>query len=66
MNMITLLEKLIAIERAIGVEDQIMLRRRLLDAQDYVLEMQKELAENRRKEPMHSSPEFLASSEFAA
>ena len=40
-----LLERLIEIERAIGVKDPITLRRMVIDTQDYVLQMQKEYAE---------------------
>ena len=41
----SLLERLIEIERAIGVKDSIALRRMVVDTQDYVLQMQKEYAE---------------------
>jgi|HubBroStandDraft_5_1064220.scaffolds.fasta_scaffold343159_1 hypothetical protein len=45
MNITVLLAKLIEVERSIGVESETMLRKRLYEAEDYALQMQKEMAE---------------------
>ena len=50
MNYTILLKKLLAIEQSIGVEPNTALRMRLHDAQDYLLQMQREVAENSRAE----------------
>lgn len=44
MNLADLLEKLIEIELSIGVDSDSVVRRKMQDVQDYVLQMQKELA----------------------
>ncbi len=41
-----LLNKLIEVEKSIGVESDLSLRRKLHEAEDYALQMQKELAQN--------------------
>lgn len=46
MNTRVLLEKLIDIERSIGVDSTVSLHMKVIDAQEYVLEMQKEMAES--------------------
>jgi hypothetical protein len=61
-----LLEKLIQLERSIGVETETTLRRQVIDAQDCVLAMQKEIAENFRKESRRVVFEPYSSSSFAA
>jgi hypothetical protein len=43
-----LLEKLIQIERAIGVESNFTLQKMLIEAEDYLLQLEKELVENLR------------------
>jgi hypothetical protein len=46
MNSRILLQKLIEIERSIGVETESIIRHKILDAQDFLLRMQGELAES--------------------
>jgi hypothetical protein len=46
MNLSILLQKLIAIERSIGSTDNALIRSLVYDAQDCVLQMQKERAED--------------------
>jgi hypothetical protein len=50
MNSSVLLQKLLAIEQAVGVATNIALRNLLQDAQDYVLQMQRERVEGFWKE----------------
>jgi len=45
---ITLLDKLTDIEHALGRENEIMIRHRIIDAQDYVLRIQKQVIEELR------------------
>jgi hypothetical protein len=66
VNITFLLEKLADIERSIGVESENEVRSRVLEAQDCILQMQKEMLESLRKEPRRQILERLASSEFAA
>ena len=65
-NMNTLLDKLIEIERSIGVETDSTLRNLVIDAQDCVLGMQKQAVENLRKSPARFAFEASPSSTFAA
>jgi hypothetical protein len=51
MNSTVLLQKLLAIERSVGVASNSALRNRLQEAQDYVLQMQRERVEGFWKEP---------------
>jgi hypothetical protein len=44
MNLVALLEKLLEIELSIGKESDLVIRRKMQDAQEYVLQMQKERA----------------------
>jgi hypothetical protein len=44
MTLASLLEKLIEIELSVGVDSDAAIRRKMQDAQDYVLQMQKERA----------------------
>jgi hypothetical protein len=53
MNLTTLLDKLIEIERAIGTETDAVIRRKMQDVEDYVLELQKEKASRLRNEHGH-------------
>lgn len=53
MNLTSLLKKLIEIERSIGVETDAVIRRKVQDVQDDVLQMQKELASKPRQELRH-------------
>jgi hypothetical protein len=66
MNTNILLDKLIEIERSIGVETNTTLRKQVLDAQDCVLEMQREMVENLRKGPRRFVLEPFPSSTYAA
>jgi len=66
MNTTVLLQKLIEIERSIGVETNATIRNQVLDLQDYVLEMQKQTLENLRKQPRHFGLEPFPTSSFAA
>jgi len=50
MNMRILMEKLIRITRSIGVESDTTLLSYLVDTENYVLQMQKEMAEFSRRE----------------
>ena len=61
-----LLQKLIEIEKSIGVETNTTLRKQVLDAQDCVLQIQKETAENLRKGPRRFVFEPFPSSRYAA
>jgi hypothetical protein len=45
-SMTVLLRKLIDVEKAIGVESNYMLRRKMHEAEDYALELQKDMAES--------------------
>jgi hypothetical protein len=51
MNSTVLLQKLLAIERSVGVATNNALRNQLQDAQDYVLQMQRKRVEGFWKEP---------------
>ncbi len=66
MNINILLGKLIDIERSIGVETDTTLRNQVLDAQDYLLGIQKEIVEKLRKEPRRAAFEPFPSSRYAA
>jgi hypothetical protein len=66
MSVNILLEKLIEIERSIGVETDTTLRKQVLEAQDYVLEIQKEIVDKLRKEPRRIQMEPFPSSRYAA
>jgi hypothetical protein len=61
-----LMEKLIEIERSIGVETNTTVRKQVLDAQDYLLGMQREIAEKLRKEPRRAGLEPFPTSRYAA
>ncbi|HEY1767873.1 MAG TPA: hypothetical protein VGG26_09470 [Terracidiphilus sp.] len=65
MTVNIVLEKLIEIERSIGVETDTNLRKQVLDAQDYILEIQKEIVEKLRREPRIFMEPF-PSSRFSA
>jgi hypothetical protein len=64
MNHRDLLDKLIRIERAIGVESNLTVHKMLIEAEDCLLELAKERAESLRREEVQSvgdedtSPEF--------
>jgi len=66
MNTTVLLEKLIQIERSIGVETNFAVRSLVQDAQDYLLGMQRERVEHLRKasrrfeEPPHRATRTAA------
>jgi hypothetical protein len=62
----SLLQKLIEIEQSIGVETDTTLRKQVLDAQDYLLQMQKEIVENLRYRPRRFMPETEFTSTYAA
>jgi hypothetical protein len=47
----TLLDKLTALERSIAVEEELALRKRVIDAQDCVLLIQREMVETLRQAP---------------
>jgi PHD/YefM family antitoxin component YafN of YafNO toxin-antitoxin module len=49
MNSSQLLNKLTEIERAIGVVDTLSLRRMIVEAQDYILQSQKETIQELRQ-----------------
>lgn len=49
MNSSQLLNKLTEIERAIGVVDTLSLRRMIVEAQDYILQTQKETIQELRQ-----------------
>jgi PHD/YefM family antitoxin component YafN of YafNO toxin-antitoxin module len=49
MNSSQLLNKLTEIERAIGVVDTLSLRRMIVEAQDYILQSQKETLQELRQ-----------------
>jgi hypothetical protein len=66
MNPTVLLEKLIEIERSIGSETNTTLRNKVLEAQEYVLEMQKETVERLRRQPRSIGMTPFPSSRFAA
>lgn len=66
MNINILLEKLIEIEQSIGVETNSTLRKQVLDMQDTLLAMQKEMVEQLRKEPRRFVFEAFPSSTYAA
>lgn len=53
MNLTTLLKKLIEIERSIGVETDAVIRVKMQDVQDYVLQMQKENASRLQNKHKH-------------
>jgi hypothetical protein len=63
MNTLSLLQQLFDIERSIGVETSDALRIRVQNVENSVIQMQKELAENLRKE---SGRGTSRRSEFAA
>jgi hypothetical protein len=63
MNTLPLLEQLLDIERSIGIETNDALRRKVQDAEDCLVQLQKEIAENLHKESGRSTPRH---SEFAA
>ncbi len=66
MTINILLEKLIEIERSIGVETNTAVRKQVLEAQDCLLAMQKEMVEKLRKGPGRFVLEPFPSSRFAA
>jgi hypothetical protein len=51
MTITALIDKLTDIERSIGVESNSTIRNRIIDAQDYALEMQREIGEILRGRP---------------
>jgi hypothetical protein len=61
-----LLQKLIEIEQSIGVETNMTLRKQVLDAQDCLLQMQKEIVENLLHRPKRFMRETEHSSTYAA
>lgn len=63
MNANMLLDQLLEIERSIGVETNAALRQKVQEAEDSLLRMQKEMAENLLKESRRSG---LRRSELAA
>jgi hypothetical protein len=50
MNVTVLIDKLTEIERAIGVEDDLIIRNKVIDAQDCALQLQSEMAEMLRSD----------------
>lgn len=56
MNACVLLEKLIDIERSIGVETETSLHRKVIEAQEYLLEMQREMAEGMQHKEAEYAP----------
>jgi hypothetical protein len=48
MNTVVILEKLLDIDRALGREDTTVIRKKIIEAQDCVLNMQKAQAESLR------------------
>jgi hypothetical protein len=56
LNISALLDKLTDIELSIGRETNATIRNKVLAAQDCALELQKELADNLRKESRYQSP----------
>lgn len=53
MNLTTLLNKLIEIERSIGIESDSAIRMKMQDVEDYVLELQRETASKLKNEHRH-------------
>jgi hypothetical protein len=63
MNTLRLLEQLFDIERSIGIATNDALRLKVQEAEDSLIHMQKEIAENLHKESGRNAPKH---SEFAA
>jgi len=66
VNINILLGKLIEIEQSIGVETDTTVRKQVLDAQDYLLGIQKEIVEKLRGEPRRATFEPFPASRYAA
>jgi hypothetical protein len=66
VNINILLGKLIEIERSIGIETDTTLRKQVLDAQDCLLGIQKEIVEKLRKEPRCAAFDPFPASRYAA
>jgi hypothetical protein len=60
MSVTVLIDKLTEIERSIGVEDNLLLRNQILDAQDCALRVQAEIAEMLRKEQGQNAAKSLS------
>lgn len=66
MNSTILLQKLVEIERSIGVESDSDLRRKVLDAEECLLQMHSELVERlRANEGMTTAQRFSLLREFS-
>jgi hypothetical protein len=65
MNTSVLLEKLVQIERSIGIETNNTLRAMVLDAQDCALALQKSLAQHLRAESRRAGKEAFSPSRHA-
>lgn len=66
MSISLLLEKLIEIERSIGVETDMTLRKQVIDAQDCLLSIQKEVVEKLCKDPHPAMRKPFPTSTYAA
>jgi hypothetical protein len=66
MNTSVLLEMLIDIERSVGVETTTTLRNKVIDAQECLLLLQKEMSANLRARSHHAHSPHLASSVWPA
>jgi hypothetical protein len=60
MTITTLLDKLIDIESSLGVESNLTIRKRIIDAQDYALGMQREMAEILRECTLHKQAHVIS------
>jgi hypothetical protein len=66
VNTTILLQKLINIERAIGTESDQTILDKVFDAENCVLQMQREMIENLRKQPRRDVISKLANPLFTA
>jgi hypothetical protein len=66
VNTTILLQKLIDIEKSIGKETDRTILDKILDAENCVLDMQRELIESLRREPMQAAIQKLALAILAA
>jgi hypothetical protein len=66
VNINILMGKLIEIEQSIGVETNATVRKQVLDAQNYLLGIQKEIVEKLRREPRRAAFEPFPASRHAA
>jgi hypothetical protein len=56
MDYVQLLRRLLEIERAIGICDSLSIRKMIIEAEDYVLQSQKEQVEKGRSGKSHPVP----------